>query len=82
MGVRNTGKVRNQQVAKLRIVFIPILFLVKKLFHDSSFMVADDTSINNTNELHLLMNSAFLGKKKESTGGQNQFERKQYTGSN
>ena len=44
MVVKDSGKVRNRLVAKSRIVLFPIILiinLVKSLFPDSSFMVAD-----------------------------------------
>ena len=43
-GVKDTDKVRNRQVAKSRIVLILHILnisLAKKLFHNSSFVVAD-----------------------------------------
>ena len=43
-GCQGPGKVRNQRVAKSQIVLLIIvilIILVKSLFHDSSFMVAD-----------------------------------------
>ena len=41
MGIKDTGKVRNRRVAKLRIFLIPILIFVETLFHDNSFMDVD-----------------------------------------
>ena len=40
-GRQGPGKVRNQRVAKLRIVLIIIPILIKSLFHNSSFMDID-----------------------------------------
>ena len=61
LDVRDTGKVRNQKVSKSRIVLIPILILIllkmyipRQLSHDTRHC-----SINNTNELHLPVSSAF-----------------------
>ena len=43
MGIKDPGKVQNWHVTKLWIAFFPIviLFLVKSLFHNSSFMDVD-----------------------------------------
>ena len=41
MGIRNAGKLQNRKVAKSQIVLIPILILVKSLFHDSPVMILD-----------------------------------------
>ena len=47
MGVKDSGKVRNQRVAKSQIVLLLIiifllnLILLRKFFHDSSFMDVD-----------------------------------------
>ena len=39
IGINDPGKVRNRRVAKSRIVLL--IFLAKRLFHDSSFMDVD-----------------------------------------
>ena len=73
MGIKDPGKVRNQRVAKSRIVLIPFLILnlifVKKCIPRQLIHECRYCSINNTNELHLLVSKAFWVKK-ESTGGQ------------
>ena len=84
MDVKDPGKVRNRRVAKSRIVFLPIIlililvkkFIPRKLIHGCRYC-----SINNTNELRLLVSSAFWVKK-GIDGRTNQFEKQQYTGSN
>ena len=67
--VKDSGKVRNWRVAKMRIVLIPLLILIRtfislQLIHECRYQ-----SINNTNELHLLVSICFWVKK-ESMGGQ------------
>ena len=79
ISVKDPSKVWNQQVAKSRIVCIPILILIKKFIPWQLIHGCRYCSINNNNELCLLVSTAWV--KKELTGGQIS-SKKQYTGSN
>ena len=81
MGVKDPGKVRNRRVAKSRIVLIPILILVKKFVPRQLIQGCRYCSMNNTNELRLLVSTCFWVKK-ESTGGRISSKKTMYTGSN
>ena len=73
MDRKDPGKVQNRRVAKSRIFFlliILIIILVKTLFHARQLIHGCRyCSMNNTNELRLLVSMCFWVKKK-STGGQ------------
>ena len=72
--VKDLGKVRNRRVAKLQIVLviiiIIIIILVKKFIPWQLIHGCRYCSLNNTNELRLLVSSAFWVKKKEATEDQ------------
>ena len=65
--VKDAGKVRNQKVAKLQIVLIPTLILIKKFILQQLSHDTRHCSIHNTNELHLLVSRAFWVKKIDGT---------------
>ena len=75
MSVKDPGNVRNRRVAKSRIVLrIPILILVKTFIPRQLVHGCKYCSINNTNELRLLVSMCFWVKK-GIDGRINQFEK-------
>ena len=80
-GIKDTGKVGNRRVAKMRIVLSLLLILVKKfipwqLSHGSEYCCT-----NNANDMRLLVSSTFAVKKlpaEQITLYTHEFERKWY----